>query len=98
MTRLAAKTDSNHKEIMEVFRDLGCTVFSTHMVGKGFPDMVVGHRCINLLVEVKDGSLVPSKRKLTPDEQGFHELWRGTVNIVETVQGAVDLIAGKVSG
>lgn len=92
--RRAAKTDSNHKEIMKIFRDLGCTVFSTHMVGKGFPDMVVGYRCANYLVEVKDGSLAPSRRKLTPDEQEFVDGWNGTVSIVETIQDAINLVTG----
>lgn len=90
--RKFARKDSNHKEIIQAFRDLGATVADTASLGSGFPDCVVGLRGCNILVEIKDGSLPPSKRKLTPDELKFHESWLGRVVVINSVDEAVDLI------
>lgn len=85
----ACKTDDNQQEIIERFRGWGATVKSTHMVGNGFPDLVVGFQGVNLLVEVKDGSKPPSRRKLTKDQQEFHKAWGGKIYVVAT-KGEVD--------
>jgi hypothetical protein len=47
-----------------------------------------------LLVEIKDGNKIPSKRKLTPDEQKWHDEWRGQKVIVESVEDVVALVNG----
>ena len=39
------------------------SVFSTHEIGKGFPDIVVGYRGINYLFEIKDENNEKSKDK-----------------------------------
>lgn len=75
-----------------MFRSLGCTVQHLHMVGKGCPDILVGYRNINLLIEIKNGALVPSARKLTTDESGWHKRWAGQVCIVESNSDVLDLI------
>lgn len=84
-----ARTDHNQKRIVEALRRVGATVFSLHKVGQGCPDLLVGYRGRNLLIEVKNSDQVKSKRKLTPDEKQFHESWRGQVAIVETVDEAL---------
>lgn len=91
--RRAAKTDDNQAMIVAAFRGAGATVTDTSAVGQGFPDLVVGYKKKNLLVEVKDGSKPPSARKLTPAQVKFHGEWRGTVHIVETVEQALELLA-----
>ena len=90
--RRAARVDSNQKEIVQALRKAGASVAHTHTIGQGFPDIVVGHRGKNLLLEIKDGSLTPSRRKLTEDEYEFHEAWRGQINIVESVEDALGLL------
>lgn len=90
--RKYARKDSNHKEIIAVFREIGATVFDTASLGSGFPDCVVGFRGKNILVEIKDGTLPPSKRKLTEDEKNFHEGWKGKVVIVNDIKDAIELI------
>ena len=90
--RKFARKDGNHKDIILTFRSLGATVFDTASLGSGFPDCVVGMRGNNVLVEIKDGSLPPSKRKLTPDELKFHDEWRGKVVIINNIDEAVELI------
>lgn len=62
---------------------MGCSVVSLAPLGKGLPDLAVGYGGLTILVEVKDGLLSPSKRKLTPDEARFHETWTGGVRIVK---------------
>jgi hypothetical protein len=52
----------------------------------------VGFRGNNVLVEIKDGLLPPSKRKLTPDELKFHATWLGEVVIINNVDEAIELI------
>lgn len=90
--RRAARTDENHREVSDYFRALGCSVHSTHRVGDGFPDIVVGTVGLNLLVEIKDGRKPPSRRRLTGDERRFVESWRGRVEIVESMDDVTDLI------
>lgn len=86
-----AKIDSNQPEIVAAFRKCGFTVRHTHMVGKGFVDIVVGRSGSNTLVEIKDGSLPASKQKLTPMEQEFFDHWRGTAVIVSSVADVLAL-------
>ena len=47
----------------------------------------------NFLLEVKDGSLCKSRRRLTPDEQRWHDTWAGTVHIVESAEQAVAIVS-----
>ena len=90
--RRAARIDANQNEIVQVLRDVGASVAITSMVGSGFPDIVVGHQGRNYLIEIKDGSKPPSKRKLTPDEQEFFDTWRGTVFIANDVNKALEIL------
>lgn len=90
--RRSAKVDANQPAIVKAFRDMGCSVQHLHAVGQGCPDLLVGYRGENILVEVKDGDKFPCKRKLTDDQKDWHEEWRGKVHIVETVSDAVALI------
>lgn len=62
------------------------------MVGMGAPDIIVGVSGINLLWEIKDGTLSPSARKLTVMEAIFHAEWRGNIQIVESVDHALEII------
>ena len=87
--RRAAKIDDNQREIVSALRRVGCSVQSLAGVGKGVPDLVVGFRDRNFLLEIKDGSKSPSKRKLTPDEQNFHKMWKGDILVVENVDEAM---------
>lgn len=83
------KTDKNQKEIVAALRKIGCSVFPTHEVGRGFPDLTVGFRGRTVLVECKDGTLPPSRKKLTTDEKLFHFGWRGEAIIVYSVDEAI---------
>lgn len=90
--RRAARVDANQPEIVNALRQAGASVAMTYMIGEGFPDIVVGFRGENYLMEIKDGDKPPSKRKLTDDELKWHEEWRGRVDIVECVEDAYKVI------
>jgi hypothetical protein len=87
-----ARTDDNQQEIIKAIRSLGASVQSLHKVGQGCPDLLCAVAEFCFLVEVKDGSKPPSKQKLTPDQVDWHSKWRSPVYIVNSVQGAVDLV------
>jgi len=89
---MAKKTDDNQSKIVKALRQIGASVFTTHSIGKGFPDIVVGYRSINYLIEIKDGSKPPSRRKLTPDEEIFHRTWSGKVHVVNDENEAIKII------
>lgn len=87
------RTDANQKEIVKGLRALpGVTVFCTHIVSDGFPDIIVGYEGRNYLIEIKDGNKPPSARKLTKDEVKFHNEWTGQVDIAENLDQAMDII------
>ena len=96
--RKRARVDGNHAELVQALRQAGCTVQSLAALGEGTPDLLVGADGRNLLLEVKNGSKAPSKRRLTPDEAAWHGQWRGQVAVVATVDEALAVvIAGKAS-
>jgi hypothetical protein len=92
MTR--AKADDNQPQIVAAFRQMGATVQHLHAVGQGCPDLLVGYRGRNLLVEVKDGNKPPSKRTLTEAQVAWHRDWRGSVVVVEGIDGVEALLRG----
>jgi hypothetical protein len=85
----AAKVDDNQKEIVKALRTLGCSVQHLHSVGAGCPDLLVGYKGFNILLEVKDGNKSPSQQKLTPDQIIWHRDWRGHVNVVNSSEQAI---------
>lgn len=90
--RRAARIDKNQPRIVEGLRRVGATVVPTHAQHDGFPDLVVGFRGVNYLMEIKDPDKPPSKRKLTPDQVEFFDSWQGQVAKVETLKDAYQLI------
>jgi len=93
--RKAAKTDRNQIEIVGVLRQIGASVQSLAATGKGCPDLLVGYRGINYLMEIKDGEKVPSARELTIDQKHWHSLWRGSVYVVKSVDEALKILQDK---
>ena len=92
MSRRASKVDDNHAAIVRALRDVGATVLSLAAVGGGCPDLVVGFRTTNYLIEVKDGAKPPSARKRTPAQAHFAETWRGSHSLVNSPREALQAI------
>lgn len=93
--KFAARKDANQDEIVSALRSIGATVTSVHQVGNGLPDLICGFRGKNYLLEIKDGNKPPSRRRLTEDEKKWHKQWQGHVDIVESVDDAINLITGE---
>lgn len=86
---MRGRTDKNQAEIVKVLRQVGATVTDTSQVGNGFPDLVVGYRQQNFLLEVKRNDL---PIRLTSDQKIFHEQWRGKVHLVRNQDDALQVI------
>ncbi len=56
--RRAAKIDRNHVEIVAALRGVGASVQDLAAVGKGCPDLLVGYRGQNYVIEVKSFPIV----------------------------------------
>jgi hypothetical protein len=86
------RVDSNQKHIVKQLRKLGVSVQHLHMVGQGCPDLLLGVRKQNFLIELKDDSKPPSAKKLTKDEEDFFNEWKGQVNKCETLEDILKVI------
>ena len=88
----AAKVDRNQSEIVADLRKAGATVQLLHRVGGGCPDLLVGFRRQNFLIEVKDWQASNSDRELNPKQKDWHEGWKGQVAKVEDADAALAVI------
>lgn len=91
--RRAAKVDRNHPEIVAALRTAGVQVLSLAAIGKGVPDLLLLHRGRLQLVEVKDGSQSPSRRRLTPLQEAFRAAW--PVAVIDSADDAIALFMGS---
>ena len=87
--RRAAKVDANQADIVKGLRRIGCSVLPLHAVGQGCPDLLVARSGNTMLMEIKDGNKPPSQRKLTPDQEAFHERWHGGIATVCNLEEAI---------
>ena len=79
------RKDAVHDELVMWHRHLGWDVVETYQLGQfqpGFPDAIGRHPVSGVIVFLEFKS--PSG-KLTKDEQRFHALWRGSIEIERTV-------------
>ena len=88
--RLAARKDDNHKEISLTFERLGWSVLDIYQI-PNCADIIVGKWNHSIVIEIKDGSKPPSKRKLTQGEISFRDRWRGDYRIVTCIQDVIDI-------
>lgn len=82
--RRNAKIDGNQGEIVKALRNVGCSVLSLAPIGRGAPDILVGYKGRNVLIEVKR-----PKGKLNDQQQEFKAGWRGDLCVVRSVDEAL---------
>lgn len=92
MSRRAAKIDGNQTDIVAALEAVGASVQSLATVAGGCPDLLVGYRSANFVLEVKDPAQAPSDRRLTPIQKKWHAEWQGKAHLVETVEQALMVI------
>ena len=92
--RYAKRTDDNHASVVAGIRLAlpDATVFDLSGTGDGAPDLLIGLRGRNYLIEIKDGEKPPSRRDLTDAQKTFHAKWQGQVAVATTAAGAVAAI------
>ena len=85
--RYDARADANQAEIVAALREIGATVTDLHRVGGGCPDLLVGYRGVNYLLEVKteDG-------EFTPKEADWFLTWHGQRAVVHTIAEALAVL------
>ena len=88
--RRAARVDRNQAVITAALRKIGASVQPIHTQGRGVPDLLVGFRAKNWLLELKVG-----KEKLTPMEADWMTNWRGQVCVVRSPEEAILTVAGR---
>ncbi len=86
--RRAARRDTNEREIIEALIVVGASVQQLSV--KGCPDLLVGYRGVNWLMEVKT-----DKGELTEAEFAFMEDWEGQADVVRSVDEALEMIGAK---
>ena len=82
------RTDGNHTSVAKAFEKLGCSVHRTNLAW----DLTVGYGGLTMLIEVKDGSKPPSRRRLTALEDKFHATWTGGIRIVENLDDVTECV------
>lgn len=85
--RRDAKVDNTHKDIVNCLRELGFSVLSIAMVGRGAPDIVFARFGRVWMAEIKNGKL---GWKLTPDQRKFHHLWNAQILIFDSVESVLE--------
>ena len=99
--RRAAKVDVGQAAIVEALRGIGCTVQSLAAVGSGCPDLVVGFRGRNLLLEVKAppgprGGKSKDGQALGVAQVRWALAWRGQSAVVTCAAHAIVVVTGGV--
>lgn len=95
MSRFARNVDANQSEVVDAMRRMGAFVQHLHTVGHGCPDLLVGYRGVWILVEVKDGAKVQSKRQLNALEEEWIACARSKrlpVHVVKSVTEAIEVL------
>jgi len=80
----AARVDANQGEIVAALRKVGCSVLSLARLGNGAPDILLGYKGKNVLLEIKR-----AKGKLNDQQQEFKDEWRGELCVVRSVDEAL---------
>lgn len=82
--RRDAKVDHNQNEIVSALRQIGASVYPLHFAGRGCPDLIVGFRGRNFLLEVKT-----ERGRLNTVQSDFHRSWRGQTAVVREAREAL---------
>ena len=86
--RRAARADINQPDIVRKLRTMGASIWHTHTIGRGGPDIVIGYCGVNVLAEIKRNE----REQLTAAEVQFHATWQGRIVTIRTEGDAVQLL------
>jgi len=86
------RADNNQESIVADLRNIGCSVEVLSQVGGGCPDILVGYRGDNYLMEIKG-----QRGLLSDDQVEWHMGWNGQVAIVRSFDDALKVIKQVMS-
>jgi Holliday junction resolvase len=90
--RRTGKVDANQSEVVAALRKVGASVVSLANCGNGIPDLLVGYRGVNYLIEVKTQA-----GRLTEDQKEFKKAWNGSsVIVAKTAEFAIYAITNQL--
>lgn len=89
--RQRARKDTIHAEIVAALRAVGASVQDLAAVGGGVPDILVGYRGVNYLMEIKTPKHT-TKAGTHARQQEWHESWRGSAHYVRSIDEAYRII------
>jgi Holliday junction resolvase len=81
------RADTNQQEIVDALRKIGVSVLVLSQVGSACPDLMIGWRGKNYLLEIKT-----ENGKLSKVQEEFFDTWRGRCFIVRSVEEALELL------
>ena len=87
--RYSAIRDDNEAAIVDALRKCGATV--QRLDAKGVPDLLVGYRNVNLLMEVK---IKEERNRLTTRQKEWLSRWHGHWAVVTTPTEAMKILEG----
>lgn len=88
------RQDANQPEIVAALQYVGATVQVLSAVGQGCPDILIGWKGQNYLVEIKNPDKPKGDQKLTPDQVKWHGWWTGQKAIARTFEEVMTIING----
>lgn len=96
MRRPAAqgRQDANQPDIVSGLLYMGATVQVLSAVGQGCPDLMIGWKGQNYLIEIKNPEKPKGDQRLTPDQIKWHGFWRGQKAVARTIEDAIAIING----
>ena len=88
--RRAARTDANHKQIVDALKAYGVSVIDTSKLGAGYPDLTLGHAEQTLLMEVKNPATAYGRKGLNQNQKTWREKWNGGAYcVVDSIEAAI---------
>lgn len=91
----AKQVDANQAAVVAALRAAGATVQHLHEVGQGCPDLLVGFRGRNYLVEIKNAAAGGS---LNAEQVKWHRAWRGHVAVFTSPEQGFDFVRSLARG
>jgi hypothetical protein len=92
-TNRPARKDKNQAGIEQALKAMGISYTDTSALGKGFPDLAIGHNGVTYLFEIKQPCKNPLA-ELTPQEETFMANWSGHYKVVTTLEEVLNEIGG----
>ncbi len=94
--RRCGKKDANHKEIVDALRAVGASILDTSALGSGMPDLVVGYRQENFLIEIKNPKNKYGRKGLNDLQKEWVAKWSAPVHVVRNINEALRAIGATV--